>query len=346
MNDIVSDWASVKFGSDPELFAEQNGRIVGSELVIPKKLTSDMGNAIVRDGVQLELHVHPEFCREFFENNIEDTFEALKRHFEDLNNGTQMNFKAVVRVSRGELNKLSAKSRILGCAPSINIYDENAKLGVNPETYRVRSAGGHIHLGLSSPKLKKEFKRIIRMCDILVGNQCVLIDRDPLQRIRRRVYGRAGECRVQKYGVEYRTLSNFWLRSRPLVSFVLAMARNAVHVIATTDGLVGDDKKWNAEKAIFDYINLKDIIRAINKNDFDLAMKNYEGIEKFLVKHFDANSDGLNRKNVKQFRFFIKMIKEEGIEYWFPKDPSRYWTEGGRRYGWESFLSVVGRRMK
>ncbi len=342
MEQLVSDYAKVRFGTDPEAFFQNpKGLIIGSELVIPKILKSKNGE-IVRDGVQLEIHVRPEFSREKLAQNIGNAFIKLNEHLEKRDDGSTLNLKAVVRVTQGQLDRLSDESRQLGCAPSENIYDEKAELGVNPKTYKVRSAGGHVHLGLPE-SLMAEYKRIIRMNDILLGNQCVMIDREPLMALRRRVYGRAGECRPQKYGVEYRTLSNFWLRSEPLVSFVLAMARNAVRVIATSDGVTRKGEAWNAEKAMFDYINIPDIIKAINKNDFDLAMKNFEGIEKFIVEHFHEDTEGLNPSNINSFKRFVETVEKKGIEYYFPDTADKYWTGGWQNTPatWEEFLEGI-----
>lgn len=340
MEQLVSDYQNVRFGADPEgFFQNEKGLIIGSELVIKKKLKFG-DTEVVRDGVQFELHYkNPSFCRELFIDDVENGFHALKERLKNLP-GITLCYKPVVRVTDGELKKLSIASRRLGCLPSENIYDEKAKLGVNPATYKIRSAGGHVHLGFTVPRLKQEYRRIVRMNDVLLGNQSVLLDRDPLMALRRRVYGRAGECRAQKYGLEYRTLSNFWLRSEPLVSFVLAMARKAVQVIATTDGVAGIEA-WNAERAVFaDYgVKIADIRKAIDKNDADLAWKNYEKIEKFLIKHFD-DTDGINHSNYKKFRTFAQKVGSKGLEYYFPDDPMDYWTDGGKADGgFEHFLS-------
>lgn len=338
---LVNNYQNVKFGADPEgFFQNEKGLIVGSELVIPRKLK--YGDAeVVRDGVQFELHYrNPQFCREVFAQDVASGFEALKARLEKLE-GIFLCYKPVVRVTAGEMKKLSPESRQLGCAPSVNIYDDDAKLGINPHTYKIRSAGGHVHLGLSVPRLKSEFRRIVRMEDVLLGNQCVLMDRDPLMKLRRRVYGRAGECRPQKYGFEYRTLSNFWLRSEPLVSFVLGMARKAVQVIATTDGVAGIEP-FNFEREVFTTYGVKiaDIIEAINTNDFDLAYSNYEKIEKFLVECFDRDADCINKDNYKKFRKFALGIRKKGLESYFPVEPMKYWTEDHHnKRGFESFLS-------
>jgi len=52
------------------------------------------------------------------------------------------------------------------------------------------------------------------MADYLLGVWSVLHDTDMR---RRELYGAAGAYRPKKYGVEYRTMSNFWLRSPQLM---------------------------------------------------------------------------------------------------------------------------------
>ena len=47
----------------------------------------------------------------------------------------------------------------------------------------------------------------------MIGLPAVLIDTD---KQRRKLYGKAGSMRHKDYGVEYRTVSNFWLSSQEL----------------------------------------------------------------------------------------------------------------------------------
>lgn len=327
--DAVED--GVSFGADPEGFFEnEKGAIIGSELVIPEELPVGNGT-VVRDGVQLEIHVRPAASRKVFIENLSSTMMGLNQ-FINGQKDVKMSFKSVIKMSKGQMNKLSDKSRLLGCAPSLNAYDESAELGVNPATYMRRSAGGHVHLGVNE-RLKGAAPFIVKTCDALLGNQSVLIDRESLQAIRRRVYGRAGEYRIQPHGLEYRTLDNFWLKSVPLANFVLAMARNSVKVIDTCY------RKWDAWAALQDCVDQELIRKAINKNDPDLAWKNLDGIERFITLFFSENERGLNRNNFKHFRTFIEGIDKHGLEFWFPNDPFKNWQDD--HTNWENFLNFV-----
>lgn len=180
--------------------------------------------------------------------------------------------------------------------------------------------------------------RLIPILDIILGNTCVLLDRNPLAAERRKIYGRAGDYRLTNYGIEYRTLSNFWLQSYQLMSFVTGLARTAVMIVAST---IGNDIK--CEEELFKATNLSNIQKAINKNDFDLAMENFQKIEPILLKHtYSGEHFPLTNSTIREFKHMVKT----GIDYWFPKNPLEYWISLPDTHGtgWESFASNKIRR--
>jgi hypothetical protein len=319
----------LQFGCDPEGFFEKDGVIIGSEKIIPPDgIGGPHSPTVVRDGVQFELHP------------IQNTSpyglsSTLRRGFRQLNDclkanpGVKANFNTLVEVSREELDSLSEGSRLLGCQPSLNIYGVKP-IDVDPKEYRKRSAGGHIHLGLGGTAIMslgntEDLRhRLIPHLDIFVGNTCVLLDRDPGAKERRENYGRAGEYRLPIYGVEYRTLSNFWLRSYQLFDFVMGMSRLAVAVL--DDSLRGG----SFEQELVDTIQIDDFIDAINTNDFDLAMKNFETITPFLMKSLPewVTVFPLTPQVVYKFRMFAEGVKEKGLSHFFPQEPVEHWCDG------------------
>ena len=201
------------FGCDPELFIETpSGEVIGAEKAIPKEgilLPPQTGPAwglnpnphdptkpkIVLDGVQIELHPRPDTCRARMSNEISVIFQKLKEQLEAKQ--LKASFNPVIEVSKEELDSLSEESRKLGCAKSENAHDSTATINVNPDTYLTRSAGGHIHIGLLTyPQLMQERVELVWLLDAMLGNTCVMIDRDPNAAKRREVYGRAGEYRL------------------------------------------------------------------------------------------------------------------------------------------------------
>jgi hypothetical protein len=359
LNTVYTD---LQLGCDPEFFFAQDGKVIGAEKVLPsngilaaeKQRVSGAGaggiwdnpKAFVLDGVQVELNPKPTYCRAHIGNQLRVAFIALKEHLNKVGEGKiKASFSSVIEIDQRELDGLSEKAKVFGCAPSLNQYDKGATVSVDAATYLKRSAGGHIHLGLEE-YLKPLHARLVPLMDIIVGNTCVMIDRDPEAATRRLHYGRAGEHRLPKHGLEYRTLSNFWLRSYPLVSLVLGLSRLAVGVLKTTT--IAHYSAWDAETDLLKRVDMANITKAINTNDLKLAKDNWNGVREFIKEHCTAGLSGygsggypLNDVHLPAFDFFLKKIEESGLEYWFPDDPMEHWTSitEGHYNRWETFLS-------
>lgn len=367
---------TITLGCDPEFFFEQDGKVIGSEKVLGKKgVTGEYGvkEAFIMDGVQVELNPSPGTCREGVAQNMAAAFRALKLHLSKLGS-VKATFTTCINLDKKELDSLSDAAKLLGCAPSLNRADKKAAVTIDGSKALRRSAGGHIHLGLAGYNYTPEAnfmkagirERVVDILDILVGNTCVLIDRDPNAAARRRIYGRAGEYRLPKHGLEYRTLSNFWLRNYVLMSFVMGIARNAVSVVNTTlmqnyyrkQSEVGPPGPhyakdyysmqytphvWDAEAVLLAMIGgeegMKRVRLAINTNNWDLAKQNFDRIKPFIQAYFPQGTTGFAADMLDNFETFVTTVKEKGIEAYFPDDPLEHWSElrvGGN--GWENWI--------
>lgn len=346
---------NVVMGADPEFFFEKEGKIIGAEKILNLEkgldvdITGGASNSFssnyskfIVDGVQAELNPKPDTCRARLGNEFSNCFKKLYNEISKYE-GTKINFNTTIEISDEELKSLNENSRRFGCAPSFN-SDKKSRNAVSlkdPSKYLYRSAGGHIHLGYktgdSSQRfvmqlMKKEPERIIAILDIIVGNTCVLIDRNPGNKERRKVYGKAGEYRTPEHGIEYRTLSNFWLRSYQLMSFVMGLSRYAFNIIYQS-------KPWmDYEKELLSLVNMKKIKRAINNNDFNLAWENFQDIKDFLNQTSPIEAPfGENRTAA--FEHFAT----KGLDYWFKDNPIDHWRtlEDGHNGGWESFANTI-----
>lgn len=327
-------------GCDPEFFFRQNGEVVGSEKFLNKHGTQvgSSSSRIIIDGVQGELNPASSTCRESLSSNIGACFYELQK-ISDKNKGVTIDCSRAVEISKEKLMELSEESRKFGCSPSFNIHKNKKAIDikkVDPEEYRIRAAGGHIHIGKGykndSPALynalTEDHKRTVYLMDILCGNTCVLIDRDEANKERRKVYGRAGEYRLPDHGLEYRTLSNFWLTAPPLMSFAFGLARQAVELMVSKN-------REDYYAAFTDAVKPKNIVAAINNNDFDLAMANFKDIEPLLLEVSSAYQHPIHRGHIKEFHYFVDTVKEQGLQHWFKRDPMTLWLEN--RWGFYSF---------
>lgn len=355
--------SEITFGTDPELFlVDSKGVVRGSEKVIPAAKSAATGyGKVIRDGVQVEFNADPQSCRELLGQQLRYCFTHLDRLVQlEREKGGDFNISLaqVVTVTPRELTSLSPESQQFGCAPSYNIYDVSAAVGVDGKTYMKRAAGGHLHLGSLPHTIyySKAYhgaysyvsevdhrRRLVAILDLLVGNTCVMLDRDPGQVERRKHYGRAGEFRLPKHGLEYRTLSNFWLRNYVLMSFVTNLARMGVSILADTLASPWGEVKVDLEKALLEKVDFAAVQKAIDTNDAKLALKNFRHVEDFIFKHVREQGQNwpLNRGTVKAFKKFASEVQEKGLEAMFPEDPIKHWktlTPIGTSVGWEAYI--------
>lgn len=309
----------ISWGADPEGFFTDGNRILGSERLIPKRgLATDAGK-ITRDGVQFELHPTPGSVRDLARRvgNL-----LLTAEHEARDEGFGINYSTLVEVTRQELDSLSQECQVLGCQPSYNIYGEKP-IQVDTEKYLKRSAAGHIHMGLGDKKLLQAREKLVYVMDIVVGNNCVLLDRDPGAAERRENYGRAGECRFPKHGVEYRTTSNFWLRDPSLMLFTFGLAEIAVAIFA--DSILGSGEVWRSFPS---QVDLDKVRLAIDTNNFELAMRNFNAMAPILRDALPLQTFVLDRERIGTFAQLVTAMQKKGIDNYFPlADLSARWQQ-------------------
>lgn len=373
---------SVVQGTDPELFISHEGRILGSEKLIPKEGLSHgqqslynptLGRyelipnppTIHRDGIQVEVHPVPAACRATLGNHLRNEIQALHAHLQNQDAKLQVDFTPVIDVSEEEWESLSPDSKVLGCTPSKNVYEGDSEINVD-DTFRMRSAGGHIHIacGLLIQRWPGEnfAERLVKLLDRVVGNTSVLIDRHPRQAERRTLYGKAGEYRLPLHGVEYRTLSNFWLYHYRLFSLMFGLSRLTVGILYRT--LQGEfaptgeikfgfpemafrKSAYDAEADILSRISDDDVRAAINNNDVDRAWKNWAALRSFFAEHVPDQDSGLHQGNLDEFEWFAKTVQDKGLTHFFGANPIQNWLSmgDGHGIGWESFTPILRQQM-
>lgn len=345
-------------GTDPELFLANPKGIIGAEKVIPQEGVGGdalMGtpSPIVLDGVQLELHPTAHSCRQVVAANLQALFAALADKLASIKD-VKASFDPVVTVAKAEFDTLSDSAKTLGCMPSFNGRDSKATVKVAKKHQRLRSAGGHLHFGLTEHNLrdrahanKTDTRNLVDLFDILVGLPSVLIDRDPQQRTRRLIYGRANEYRLPGHGIEYRTPSNFWLRNYALFSWIMAQGRQAINIWAFSDpefvksynrdGMV---KSSDLTTELLSRVNMKQVVKAINRNDVDLAMPQWNLVKEFIAEYIPGTyGSGITARNLAQWGAFVADVQTRGLDKVFPTDPMTHWCSPNcRQVGFERLM--------
>ncbi len=99
---------------------------------------------------------------------------------------------------------------VIGCDPDHDAYRDNPEMPREiPAMGTIRGCGGHIHIGY--PKQLCAPFRLAKLMDLVIALPMLSEDK---QGKRRYYHGIPGLYRDKEYGVEYRTLSNFWIWDR------------------------------------------------------------------------------------------------------------------------------------
>lgn len=250
-------------GCDPELFLKKDGNYVAScdlvggtkDVPMPLEGLPD-GFTVQEDNVAVEFGIPPANSKLSFLGSISTVMNELTRLMQE--KGLSLDKAASTKFPESEL--WHPKALMFGCDPDFNIWTGKRNPRPKADDTTLRSCGGHVHVGIDP---SYDWKALIKNMDFHLGVPSVLMDKDE---DRRKLYGMPGAYRRKPYGVEYRTLSNFWVFDPKLTGWVW-------------DGV---EKAVNAVDAQFQIDELQEPIqRAISTNDKKLARE--------LVEHFNLS---------------------------------------------------------
>lgn len=255
----------MRLGADPEVFTidKQTGKFksiigrIGADKWNPLQIAGmPVGFTLQEDNVALEFGIPPASTSEEFVRHIQ---AVMKKGLSKLPDRAFSNLSCVVFPDEEVSHPLA---KIFGCEPDFNAWTGKENEKPVPPHPGMRSAGGHIHVETS---LQKD--HLIRCMDLFLGVPSVLMDEGTE---RRKLYGSAGCYRPKPYGVEYRTLSNFWIFDKKLIKWAWDNSERAHQELEEDDGF-WHEADWLSER----------VQKCINNGDKKLAEK--------LVKEFDLN---------------------------------------------------------
>lgn len=210
------------FGSDPEFMLKNENGELCSAIDIVKNNKWDRINTSVGeyyyDNVLAECSIPPGNTK----NEVIDNFSKCFNKYAKL----VKPYKLVPQASADYPASVirNPEARVSGCEKewcAYSIIEDSFAPAKIIEKTPFRSGGGHIHLG-GGGVLQDEYGKLalVRMLDIFLGIPSLILDQDPTSAARRKLYGQAGRHRIKDYGIEYRTLGNFWLSSPDLVGLI------------------------------------------------------------------------------------------------------------------------------
>jgi hypothetical protein len=316
-NERVSMPHSGTMGCDPEIFIRGKEAVFPAWLMLPSKLKVGQQNELYLkgtsgerayafwDGVQAELVVPPATCLQTLSGNIHAGLNQLHNKIQGFRDTMRLVPDSVVKVGAKRMAEATDEQAALQCDPSENIYGMAGQAIPDTRAMRYRFAGGHIHFGIGPANRKNGLiERYVRMLDRMLGVWAVGVAAQYDKPLRRKYYGLAGQYRLPSHGLEYRTLSNFWLIDPAVYHATFEMARAAIGMVWSNldQYWIGDDEETT---------------EVINKMDVQEARKivrRNEAFIKLAVNHKFPNQLGCSNGNGR----VMMAINRDGSSYVSP----------------------------
>lgn len=160
---------------------------------------------------------------------------------------------------------VSKKAKEFGCSPDFDSYENGEPWKkISPKDLKDqggewRFAGGHVHIGYAA---KIPPFVVANLADVFIGLNFITADN---QGMRRKLYGQPGRYRPTTFGIEYRTLSNFWIWDENMAHSVAKAALNLGNALNS-----GNLMKLQTQ---YQEIPWADVRKAILEEDYRLGMR-------------------------------------------------------------------------
>lgn len=121
----------------------------------------------------------------------------------------------------------SEQARTMGCEGTFNAWKGRENKKPDGTKTNLRTNSFHIHIGYEDCDPVQNIE-LVKAMDLFIGIPSLLIDPDTE---RRKLYGKAGECRFKPYGVEVRVLGGYCIGTEELVRWTFKNTLAAIQFV-------------------------------------------------------------------------------------------------------------------
>lgn len=239
----IKNGMNITIGADPEFFLKEKLRPVSAHDYLPifggKHNPLQVPNGAIQvDGTAVEFNITPAENEHEFVSHVDQVLLTLR---DKIDSKYDFHFFPTQTYSEDYFATIPFEAKELGCDPDFDAYTLQPNPKPNVES-TMRTGSGHIHVGWTSG-LDVNSQAVMLDCAVLVKQLDAVLY--PASRVwdkdtkRSEMYGKPGAFRVKPYGVEYRVLSNAWLRYKPVQRWIFNSTVRAFELL--TEGVQFDD---------------------------------------------------------------------------------------------------------
>lgn len=223
---------TITIGCDPEVFLKNpSGKFVSAHDIIPGHKEDPFPvalGAIQPDGVSAEFNIDPAKTSDEFVTNIATVMQQMENFIKSMKPDLSIAIEPTATFDQSYFSELPEVAVLLGCSPDFSAYTQRPN--EKPHTDEpFRTGAGHIHVGwganMRGPVHFQTCCDLVKQLDAVLYVQSLLWDDDDK---RRSLYGTIGAFRPKPYGVEYRPLSNAFLKTINIQRWVFDATKYAV----------------------------------------------------------------------------------------------------------------------
>tara|TARA_R110000796_G_scaffold236214_1_gene355496 strand:- start:77954 stop:78820 length:867 start_codon:yes stop_codon:yes gene_type:complete len=280
-----NSYKNLTIGSDPEIFLKNEEDDSLSSVIgifnAGKLDPMDIGNGcyVQEDNILAEFNIPPCTSKEAFLESMNYAKDYISLIIAPLS--MKLHFASSEMATDDIL--LDEKAHVFGCEPSYNSITENM-IEIDPdeiEGMKMRSAGFHIHIGFNNDytdvngdlieveATDEERDRIVMFFELNVTLPLLLEDVDDYNR--RKFYGKIGDMRDKKYGVECRSLGGYFLKDDDSIGKIWDLTLKAVKM-AKESTISNEELRADISK----YINPKEDLDIGKVNELLIKYKKTE----------------------------------------------------------------------
>ena len=265
-------------GCDPEFFLKcaDTGKMISAIGIIPgtkeEPFLMENGAGLQIDNVALEFASPVAHSGQDLVKHIGDTFKQLRER-------VPANLSLAVEPSAvfedDQLDNEEAKR--FGCSPDYDAWELIRNESPSHPNPNFRSCGGHVHAGHvegdGNNFLLEPLGKVatVRAMDTIHGIISTVMDNSPSAIERRKLYGKAGCHRPTDYGLEYRVLSNFWMKSPQLVMLIDSLTQDALRLVREAPNLEAILENPDEHLNLVNLVGSNEIVNIINNGDVEAA---------------------------------------------------------------------------